>query len=274
MVGSCSTFNGSYPRLARRRIYPSREGLNGQHIELGEGNGGDHRTPHGLAPCAALPQTAIYHSVTSPCKSILVRLQLATYHNRHGRQGFVAPRRFSRTQRSNWPDPWVWGSQSSAPQGHHAGRPRPHTAVFLDSGPRPNARFQALCKLAAIRPRLEVETGRGALAADLWKTWRRPTTTSTPLAFRAIMTLPEPVRRRRLVRPIRPARTGARTHGCLRAEGQAICSHRHRRDLPQLLLGRPLAARPPGRSDRGNVPRHSEAVGALVFVHGPLEPLS
>jgi hypothetical protein len=38
--------------------------------------------------------------------------------------------------------------------------PRPDQPVFLGGGARPNARFQALCALAGIRPKADVETGR------------------------------------------------------------------------------------------------------------------
>ena len=37
--------------------------------------------------------------------------------------------------------------------------PRPDDPVFLGGGARPNARFQALCGLAGIKPRLDIETG-------------------------------------------------------------------------------------------------------------------
>jgi hypothetical protein len=38
--------------------------------------------------------------------------------------------------------------------------PRPDAPVFLGGGARPNARFQTLCKLAGIKPRIAIETGR------------------------------------------------------------------------------------------------------------------
>jgi hypothetical protein len=38
--------------------------------------------------------------------------------------------------------------------------PRPDGPVFLGGGARPNARFQALCALAGIRPKRDVETGK------------------------------------------------------------------------------------------------------------------
>ena len=37
--------------------------------------------------------------------------------------------------------------------------PRPDAPVFLGGGASPNARFQALCGLAGIKPRLDIETG-------------------------------------------------------------------------------------------------------------------
>ena len=36
---------------------------------------------------------------------------------------------------------------------------RPDAPVFFGGGARPNARFQALCSLAGIKPRLNIETG-------------------------------------------------------------------------------------------------------------------
>ena len=38
--------------------------------------------------------------------------------------------------------------------------PRPDAPVILGGDARPNTRFKALCKLAGIQPRLDVETGR------------------------------------------------------------------------------------------------------------------
>lgn len=38
--------------------------------------------------------------------------------------------------------------------------PRPDAPIFLGGGARPNARFQSLCSLAGIKPRLDVETAR------------------------------------------------------------------------------------------------------------------
>jgi hypothetical protein len=90
--------------------------------------------------------------------------------------------------------------------------------VFLGGGARPNARFQALCKLANIRPRFDVESGREEPwgLKDLRKTCAtyhdehvpessveilghsvggityRHYAHRAPLAFRAIMTLPQP----------------------------------------------------------------------------------
>ncbi len=37
--------------------------------------------------------------------------------------------------------------------------PCPDAPVFLGGGARPNARFQALCGLAGIKPKLDIETG-------------------------------------------------------------------------------------------------------------------
>ena len=42
---------------------------------------------------------------------------------------------------------------------------RPDAPVFLGGGASPNARFQALCGLAGIKPRLDIETGE----AELWE---------------------------------------------------------------------------------------------------------
>jgi hypothetical protein len=93
--------------------------------------------------------------------------------------------------------------------------PSPDAPVFLGGGARPNARFQALCGLAGIKPRLDVETGR----EEPWELKDLRKTCATyydehvpesaveilghsvggityrhraPLAFRAIMTLPQP----------------------------------------------------------------------------------
>ena len=90
--------------------------------------------------------------------------------------------------------------------------------VFLGGGARPNARFQALCGLAGIKPRLDIETGEEEPweLKDLRKTCAtyydehvpessveilghsvggityRHYAHRAPLAFRAIMTLPQP----------------------------------------------------------------------------------
>jgi len=37
--------------------------------------------------------------------------------------------------------------------------PRPDAPIFRGGGARPNARFQALCDLADIKPRTDIETG-------------------------------------------------------------------------------------------------------------------
>ena len=37
--------------------------------------------------------------------------------------------------------------------------PRPDAPVFLGGGAHPNSRFQALCGLVGIKPRLDIETG-------------------------------------------------------------------------------------------------------------------
>jgi len=96
--------------------------------------------------------------------------------------------------------------------------PSPNAPVFLGGGARPNIRFQALCGLAGIKPRLDVETGR----QEPWELKELRKTCATyydehvpkssveilghsvggityrhyahraPLAFRAIMTLPQP----------------------------------------------------------------------------------
>jgi hypothetical protein len=96
--------------------------------------------------------------------------------------------------------------------------PHPDAPVFLGGGARPNARFQGLCALAGIHPRTNVETG----AEEPWelKDLRKKCATyydehvpessveilghsvggityrhyahRAPLAFRAIMTLPQP----------------------------------------------------------------------------------
>jgi integrase len=96
--------------------------------------------------------------------------------------------------------------------------PRPEDPVFLGGGARPNARFQTLCALASIRPKRDVETGREEPweLKDLRKTCAtyydehlpessveilghsvggityRHYAHRAPLAFKAIMTLPQP----------------------------------------------------------------------------------
>jgi hypothetical protein len=94
----------------------------------------------------------------------------------------------------------------------------PDACVFLGGGARPNARFQQLCALAGIRPRMNVETG----SEEPWELKDLRKTCATyydehvpessieilghsvggityrhyahrgPLAFKAIMTLPQP----------------------------------------------------------------------------------
>lgn len=96
--------------------------------------------------------------------------------------------------------------------------PRSGDPVFLGGGARPNARFQQLCALAGIKPRTNVETGKDEAweLKDLRKTCAtyydehvpessieilghsvggityRHYAHRAPLAFRAIMTLPQP----------------------------------------------------------------------------------
>src|SRR5262245_2576443 len=96
--------------------------------------------------------------------------------------------------------------------------PRPETPVFLGGGARPNARFQRLCDLAGIKPRANVETGEDESweLKDLRKTCAtyydehvpessveilghsvggityRHYAHRAPLAFKAIMTIPQP----------------------------------------------------------------------------------
>ena len=96
--------------------------------------------------------------------------------------------------------------------------PGPDAPVFLGGGARPNIRFQALCGLAGIKPRLDIETGKQEPweLKDLLKTCAtyddghapessieilghsvggityRHYAHRAPLAFRAIMTLPQP----------------------------------------------------------------------------------
>jgi integrase len=97
-------------------------------------------------------------------------------------------------------------------------RPDPNAPVFRGGGSRPNLRFRALCRLAGIPPRRDVETGEEKpwLLKDLRKTAAtyydehvpessieilghsvagityRHYAHRAPLAFRAIMTLPQP----------------------------------------------------------------------------------
>jgi hypothetical protein len=96
--------------------------------------------------------------------------------------------------------------------------PRPDEPVFLGGGARPNARFQRLCELAGIQPRANLETGKPEPweLKDLRKTCAtyydahvpessveilghsvggityRHYAHRAPLAFKAIMTLPQP----------------------------------------------------------------------------------
>jgi integrase len=104
--------------------------------------------------------------------------------------------------------------------------PQPDAQIFLGGGARPNARFQSLCSLAGIKPRLDVETGREERweLKDLRKTCAtyhdehvpessveilghsiggityRHYAHRAPLAFRAIMTLPQPTAFQALVK--------------------------------------------------------------------------
>ncbi len=94
----------------------------------------------------------------------------------------------------------------------------PDGPVFLGGGARPNARFQKLCVLAGIKPRTNIETGRDEPweLEDLRKTFAtyydeylpessveilghsvggityRHYAHRAPLAFKAIMTIPQP----------------------------------------------------------------------------------
>jgi hypothetical protein len=96
--------------------------------------------------------------------------------------------------------------------------PDPDTPVFLGGGARPNMRFRVLCGLAGISPKTNVETGEKKpwVIKDLRKTCAtyydehvpessieilghsvggvtyRHYAHRAPLAFRAIMTLPQP----------------------------------------------------------------------------------
>jgi integrase len=104
-------------------------------------------------------------------------------------------------------------------------QPRPDDAVVLGGGARPNARFQELCTLADIKPKKNAETGQDEawLLKDLRKTCAtyydehvpessieilghsvggityRHYAHRDPLAFKAIMTLPQPPAFRSLV---------------------------------------------------------------------------
>jgi hypothetical protein len=95
----------------------------------------------------------------------------------------------------------------------------PDGPVFLGGGARPNARFQQLCKLAGIRPKAHADTGKDEPweLKDLRKTCAtyydehmpessieilghsvggityRHYAHRAPLAFKAIMTLPQPM---------------------------------------------------------------------------------
>jgi hypothetical protein len=96
--------------------------------------------------------------------------------------------------------------------------PLPDDSVFFGGGSRPNIRFQSLCNLAGIKPKSNLETGKDELweLKDLRKTCAtyydehmpesaieilghsvsgityRHYAHRAPLAFRAIMTLPQP----------------------------------------------------------------------------------
>jgi integrase len=96
--------------------------------------------------------------------------------------------------------------------------PQPDDPVFLGGGARPNARFQQLCELAGIKPRTNAETGTEESweLKDLRKTCAtyydehlpgssieilghsvggityRHYAHRAPLAFKAIMTIPQP----------------------------------------------------------------------------------
>ncbi len=103
-------------------------------------------------------------------------------------------------------------------QGIAPENPNPNDPVFLGGGSRPNARFQTLCTLARIKPRTNIETGNDEPweLKDLRKTCAtfydehvpessieilghsvggityRHYAHRAPLAFKAIMTLPQP----------------------------------------------------------------------------------
>ena len=106
--------------------------------------------------------------------------------------------------------------------------PRLDTPVFLGGGSRPNARFQELCGLAAIKPKMDIETGKEEPweLKDLRKTCAthydehvpessieilghfvggitcRHYAHRAPLAFRAFTTLPQPMAFMALVKGI------------------------------------------------------------------------
>jgi triacylglycerol esterase/lipase EstA (alpha/beta hydrolase family) len=95
--------------------------------------------------------------------------------------------------------------------------PRPEAPIFLGGGARPNVRFQKLCNFAGIKPRTNIETGADEpwLLKDLCKTCAtyydehipessieilghsvggityRHYAHRAPLAFKAIMTIPQ-----------------------------------------------------------------------------------
>ena len=99
-----------------------------------------------------------------------------------------------------------------------AERPNPEAPVFLGSGAQPNVRFEELRKLAGIKPKLDIESGREELweLKDLRKTCAtyydehmpessieilghsvagitdRHYAHRAPLACKAIMTIPQP----------------------------------------------------------------------------------
>jgi hypothetical protein len=97
-------------------------------------------------------------------------------------------------------------------------RPNSEEPVCVGGGSRPNTRFEELCKLAGIRPKLDIESGKEELweLKDLRKTCAtyydehmpessieilghtvggityRHYAHRAPLAFKAIMTIPQP----------------------------------------------------------------------------------
>src|SRR3954452_15671976 len=96
--------------------------------------------------------------------------------------------------------------------------PRPDDPVFLGGGARPNARFQHLCSLAGIKSKMDIETGEEEpwelkdlrkkcatyydehvpessveiLGHSVGSITYRHYAHRAPLAFKAIMTLPQP----------------------------------------------------------------------------------